>query len=177
MTVGERIKKIRNKLGMSQVDFADKINVAKQTLYKYENNIITNIPSDKIEAAAQLGNVSPAYLMGWNDEPIEMQYSTLSSHNSESLSRYAEYLYLAERQLVTDRNSDKYIDFIIASKINRLNSTGRKEALKRITELTKISWYTDIDDMETNAAQARTDIDVPEETDTSDDDIMNDKDF
>ena len=25
MTVGERIKKIRNKLGMSQVDFADKI--------------------------------------------------------------------------------------------------------------------------------------------------------
>lgn len=65
MTVGERIKKIRSNLGMSQVDFADKINVSKQTLYKYENNIITNIPSDKIEAAAHLGNVSPAYLMGW----------------------------------------------------------------------------------------------------------------
>ena len=57
---------------MSQVDFADKINVSKQTLYKYENNIITNIPSDKIEAAARLGNVSPAYLMGWtiSDEDI-----------------------------------------------------------------------------------------------------------
>lgn len=68
MTVGERIKEIRNKIGMSQVDFADKINVSKQTLYKYENNIITNIPSDKIEAAAQLGNVTPSYLMGW--EPI-----------------------------------------------------------------------------------------------------------
>lgn len=65
MTVGERIKEIRNKLNMSQVDFADRINVSKQTLYKYENNIITNIPSDKIEAAAKLGNVSPAYLMGW----------------------------------------------------------------------------------------------------------------
>ena len=34
MTVGERIKEIRTKLGMSQVDFADKINVSKQTLYK-----------------------------------------------------------------------------------------------------------------------------------------------
>ena len=65
MTVGERIKELRIKLNMSQVDFADKINVSKQTLYKYENNIITNIPSDKIEAAAQVGNVSPAYLMGW----------------------------------------------------------------------------------------------------------------
>lgn len=68
MTVGERIKEIRNKVGMSQVDFADKINVSKQTLYKYENNIITNIPSDKIEAAAQLGNVAPSYLMGWDED-------------------------------------------------------------------------------------------------------------
>lgn len=65
MTVGERIKEIRTKLGISQVDFADKINVSKQTLYKYENNIITNIPSDKIEEIARLGNVSPAYIMGW----------------------------------------------------------------------------------------------------------------
>ena len=48
MTVGERLKSLREQLGMSQVDFAAKINVSKQTLYKYENNIITNIPSDKI---------------------------------------------------------------------------------------------------------------------------------
>ena len=67
MTVGERIKTLRENLGMSQVEFADKINVSKQTLYKYENNIITNIPSDKIEAAAKIGNTSPAYLMGWDN--------------------------------------------------------------------------------------------------------------
>ena len=66
MTVGERIKELRRELGISQVDFAAKINVSKQTLYKYENNIITNIPSDKIEAAAAIGKVSPAYLMGWS---------------------------------------------------------------------------------------------------------------
>ncbi len=68
MTIGERIKKIRTKIGMSQVAFADRIDVSKQTLYKYENNIITNIPSDKIEAIAQLGKVSPSYLMGWEEE-------------------------------------------------------------------------------------------------------------
>lgn len=55
MTVGERIKELRTQLGLSQVEFAEKINVSKQTLYKYENNIITNIPSDKIEAAAKSG--------------------------------------------------------------------------------------------------------------------------
>ena len=69
MTVGDRIKEIRERLDMSQVDFATKIDVSKQTLYKYENNMITNIPSDKIEAAAKLGNVSPAYLMGWDSAP------------------------------------------------------------------------------------------------------------
>lgn len=58
---------------MSQVEFADKINVSKQTLYKYENNIITNIPSDKIEAAAKIGNVTPAFLMGW--EPLKPKSS------------------------------------------------------------------------------------------------------
>lgn len=68
MTIGERIKELRNRMGMSQVEFADKINVSKQTLYKYENNKITNIPSDKIEAIAKLSNVSPAYLMGWESE-------------------------------------------------------------------------------------------------------------
>ena len=66
MTVGERIRALRERLGISQVDFATKINVSKQTLYKYENNIITNIPSDKIEAAAQVGSISPSYLMGWD---------------------------------------------------------------------------------------------------------------
>lgn len=73
MTVGERIKSLRTSLEMSQVEFADKINVSKQTLYKYENNIITNIPSDKIEAAAKIGNVTPAFLMGW--EPLKSKSS------------------------------------------------------------------------------------------------------
>lgn len=67
MTVGERIKILREQLGISQVDFAIRINVSKQTLYKYENNIVTNIPSDKIEAVAKICNVSPAYLMGWEN--------------------------------------------------------------------------------------------------------------
>ena len=66
--IGKRIKNLRcNKMHMSQVAFADEINVSKQTLYKYENNIITNIPSDKIEIIGKVLEVSPSYLMGWED--------------------------------------------------------------------------------------------------------------
>ena len=42
------------------------IGTSKQNIYKYENNIITNIPSDKIELMAKIFNVSPCYIMGWD---------------------------------------------------------------------------------------------------------------
>lgn len=73
MTIGERIKVSRESFGYSQVELADKIGVSKQSLYKYENNIITNIPSDKIELIADVLNIQPSYLMGWNvaDTTIE----------------------------------------------------------------------------------------------------------
>ena len=68
MTVGERIKLARETKNLSQTDLANACKISKQTLYKYENNIITNIPSDKIEAIANYLSISPAYLMGWETD-------------------------------------------------------------------------------------------------------------
>ena len=68
MTIGDRIKQQRELKNMSQVELAEKIGVSKQTLYKYENNIVTNIPSIKLQSIAKVLEVSPAYLMGWEDE-------------------------------------------------------------------------------------------------------------
>lgn len=67
MTVGDRIRRERELAGISQTELAGKIKISKQTLYKYEMNIITNIPSGKIEEIGKALNVSPAYLMGWED--------------------------------------------------------------------------------------------------------------
>lgn len=67
MTIGERIVVARKRIGISQTSLADKINISKQTLYKYENNIITNIPFDKVEHIAMVCKVSPSYLMGWDN--------------------------------------------------------------------------------------------------------------
>lgn len=67
MTIGERIRSLRENLGISQVGLADKIGEKKQTLYKYENNIITNIPIEKIELIASALHTTPAYIMGWVD--------------------------------------------------------------------------------------------------------------
>ena len=67
-TIGDKLKDLRLKNKLTQEEVGKKINVSKQTLYKYESGIITNIPSDKIEVLAEIYNTTPAYLMGW-DEP------------------------------------------------------------------------------------------------------------
>lgn len=100
MTIGERIKTLRTNMNISQVDFAAKIDVSKQTLYKYENNIITNIPSDKIELIAKTCYVSPSYIMGWDekDEPnmeqpeIVNYYSQLNPTGKQEATKRVEEL-------------------------------------------------------------------------------------
>ena len=66
MTVGDRIRKKREMIGMSQTKLAEKLKISKQTLYKYEKNIITNVPSNKIEEIADILKVSESYSMGWD---------------------------------------------------------------------------------------------------------------
>ena len=66
--IGDRIKSIREKIGMSQTELARKINSTKQTVYKYENNIITNIPVNKVEAIASALQTTPEHLMGWDND-------------------------------------------------------------------------------------------------------------
>lgn len=70
MTIGDRVKEQRIKRNISQTTLAQRIHVSKQTLFKYENNIVTNIPSDKIEMLADALNVSPAHLMGWTEKQL-----------------------------------------------------------------------------------------------------------
>lgn len=90
MTVGERIKHTREQKGITQIELANACNITKQNLYKYENNIITNIPSDKIEIIATKLSVTPSYLMGWSDEAQEKQTTADIDINSIQYAAYQE---------------------------------------------------------------------------------------
>ena len=68
--LNKNIKDARIAAGLTQTELAKKIGVKQQTIQKYENGIVTNIPSDKIEAIAKALNVTPAYLMGWEFEQL-----------------------------------------------------------------------------------------------------------
>lgn len=68
MTIGKRIRYERLKLNLSQGELAKALSTTKQAIYKYENEIVTNIPMDKIEKLAELFNTTPGYLMGWEEQ-------------------------------------------------------------------------------------------------------------
>ena len=65
MTKGQRIKELREKANLTQEELAKKMNTTKQTIHKYEKDIVTNIPSDKIEALSHILNSTPEYILGW----------------------------------------------------------------------------------------------------------------
>lgn len=64
-SIGSRIKTAREKSGISQEQLGKMCNTTKQTIFKYESGIVTNIPMDRIETIARALCVDPCYLMGW----------------------------------------------------------------------------------------------------------------
>lgn len=68
MSIGENIKKRRKYLGKTLEEVADIIGVSRQTMSRYETGVISNIPSDKVEAIARVLETTPSYLMGWSEQ-------------------------------------------------------------------------------------------------------------
>lgn len=65
MNVGERIKNRRKQLKFSADKLGEMIGKNRATIYRYESNDIENMPYDVIGPLAEALNVSPAYIMGW----------------------------------------------------------------------------------------------------------------
>ena len=53
---------------MSADKLAEKIGKNRATVYRYEKDEIENMPYDVLEPIAEALNVSPAYLMGWEEK-------------------------------------------------------------------------------------------------------------
>lgn len=76
MTKGQRIKELRERRKMTQEELAKKLNTTKQTISKYEKDIVTNIPSDRIEELSKVLNSTPEYILGW--EKVQQFNSALA---------------------------------------------------------------------------------------------------
>lgn len=79
MTIGERIKERRKQLGLTVDELSERLNKNRATIYRYESNDIEKLPTTVLEPLAKALEVTPAYLMGWEENAEVTSNSDLSA--------------------------------------------------------------------------------------------------
>ena len=114
MEMGEKIYNLRTKKGLTLEELGNMVGVGKSTVRKWEKGMIANMKRDKIAKLATALNTTPAYLMGWETEDTIVAKET--DETTLSIPEIIEHY-------------------------NKLNATGKKEATKRVQELTYFPHY------------------------------------
>ena len=137
MTVcpGARIKYLRQLTNMSQEELGRRVGVQRAAINKYEKGTVENIPIKTIEKIADVFDVSPTYIVGWNGDsgnPLSVEVKLL-----QGVKRYygGEVVEIIEQYV-------------------HLNSIGKKRVLQYIEDMSLI--YTDGDkltDLEVDGKQ------------------------
>lgn len=155
MTFGERLTQLRKENGYNtRNEFADKLGIPGTTLRNYETDV--REPGHTfLKQISELFNVSVDYLLCLTDEKDVLKTFRLRSTEQTLIEKYREL----------DSHGKEMVDFTLEKEWER--STDGNSNIISIPTKQKPSTY------ETNAAHHRTDIEIPEGVDTSDDDIMN----
>lgn len=127
MELKDNIKRRRLDLGLTLEELANKIEVSRSTLHKYENGVIANIPHEKIEKLAKALKTIPVELV-WNDFYI-------SEKSFKKENTFYDYLYLYGYTIEAHDNHIYYITHnkkTYAVSIDEMNSL-----LKSSTEYTE----------------------------------------
>lgn len=80
MEMNEKIKKRREELGLTLQEVGEHLGVSKATVQRYESGEIKNLKLESIEKLATVLKISPAYLMGWEDNKSLNPIDTLAAH-------------------------------------------------------------------------------------------------
>lgn len=79
MKIGDIVKKRREELGISQVELAKRVGyTSRSAINKIEKNV-NDIPRNKIQQFADTLQISPSYLMGWDNSDSAEAYSPVET--------------------------------------------------------------------------------------------------
>lgn len=100
MLINDRLRELRQVRKYTLEYVANLVGTSRQTIQRYESGVISNIPSDKIEALAKAYGTTPAYIMGWTDD-VEEENMTKVAVNTYTLTTDEEEM-LVEYDHLTD---------------------------------------------------------------------------
>ena len=106
----ENLKSRRLELNLTLEDVSKKLSVSKPTLQRYESGVISNVPSDKIEKLAEILEITPAILMGWEEKKPGTK-PELTGAQKSLLDKYDSLDYLGKHT----------VDTVLEMEFNRCN--------------------------------------------------------
>ena len=114
MEIGERIKKRREELGMSQDELAKKVGyTSRSSVAKVETNA-NGIVQSKLVLFAKALQTTPSYLMGWTDEDSTNKNTTIANVVSKLRSNDM-FLSVAEKLCNMDDNQLNTINQMLSA--------------------------------------------------------------
>ena len=69
MEIKDLIKTRRLAIGLTLEEVAEKVGVSRATVSRWESGNISNMRRDKIAKLADALHTTPAYILGWSDDP------------------------------------------------------------------------------------------------------------
>ncbi|MBC1522442.1 helix-turn-helix transcriptional regulator [Listeria aquatica] len=123
-TMGDRIKRLRIEMGLTQEELGKRVGLKRAAINKYEKGNVENMKRSIVEKMSSLFSVSPSYLMALDESNSEKNtifqlYNKLEKTRQERVYRYTEQqLHEQENEKVSQANfngNDNDID--VAGKV------------------------------------------------------------
>lgn len=160
-----RLKQIRIERKVTQKELAAYLNVSQNAIFNWENGK-REPPFETIIKIADYFEVSPTYIMGWESDIESLcGMTTFQDEIEDYTQELGEFLYYnPQHKALFDASMEvKPQDVNLAKEmLDRINGKAADQP-RRNEQL--------------NAAHKRTDIEIPDGVDTSENDIMDDEDL
>lgn len=102
--LGNRIYTLRKARGLTQEELGQRVGVTKAQINKYETGITQNLKRPVAEAVADALEVSPAFLLGWQEKDDVINGKRMSSEEEELIRIY---------RVLNVRNKVKLLNYAI----------------------------------------------------------------
>ena len=127
LTIGEKIKELRIKGGMTQEELGKHLGIGKAAIQKYESGQVQNLKSSHIKVLCSLFNVQP-WIFIFDEDELEKSIGKKTSKLTNENFLMAQKIY-----------GDKGISLLI--KFEKLNSDGMDRLDQFLTDLIQIPAY------------------------------------
>ena len=77
--LSNKLKELRKTKRLTLEELAKAVGTSRQTIHRYENGVISNVPAEKVVLLAEALGVTPAELMGWE----RAEYNNMEANSED----------------------------------------------------------------------------------------------